>query len=110
MMQPLDHRHASLAQSLTLVAQQLGQSAAKSVSSSGCGARLMRENQNVQRSAVNEIVASLERKLATVCGAEDVDRAWVRKGESDAGGRAQVETASYAAEKNCPSTGHRPCG
>ena len=58
----------------------------------------------VQRSAVKEIVASLDRKLATVCGAEDVDRAWVKKGESDAGGRAQVETASYAAEKNCPST------
>jgi hypothetical protein len=59
--------------------------AAKKISSSRCG---------VQRSGVKEIVASLDRKFATVCGAEDVDRAWVKKGESDAGGRAQVETAS----------------
>ena len=85
----------SAARSLTLVARKLGQCAAKKASSSRCG---------VQRSGVKEIVASLDRKFATVCGAGDVDRAWVKKGESDAGGRAQVETASCAAEKNRPST------
>ena len=95
LMQLNEHRRASAARSLTPAARHLGQSAAKRVISF-FGARI-RVHHNLQQTAEEEIVASLDANLGTACSAADVEREWVEKGESAADGRAQVKTALDAA-------------